>query len=353
MNIHSHLPVSKPSIPTDFKFVLMKTKVLILLMLLVATFSHAQPNPPEFPRAVIVIIEDPENNRLKAEEVYLMAVTQTQVAYKFNAADAEPEVKKRTEIDSIFLYDPKDYLEALDLFEARKYAEAKDAFAAVYKRYGRAYPGIPNNPGVMAGFYELECLRKLMDLEGLRVALQSYKKDGLTNKVALQQLEVYVLWDAIRANLNQEAIKIAENYKGKRLPGHQRAQIAYCHGRALEGLKRPPHEILLAYQTALTADAGNSEIIARDAALRSLAILDKDQEMKDAIRTFDESDGQEMIRGFTKAMEAAGLCQMFQIQLGAGEPLPAKYRYFLKYTPDIVQKAAEGGGGEEEKKDGE
>lgn len=281
-----------------------------------------------------------EDDKLDAEEVFLLAVTATKVAYKFNAADAEPEVKSRSEIDSIFLYDPKEYLEAIDLLQGRKYAEAQQAFSKLKVKYGRAYPGIPNNPGVMSGFYELECLRKLNDLEGLRVALQAFKKDALTHKAALQQLELYVMWDAIRANLNQEAIKMAENYKGKRLPGNQRAQIAYCHGRALEGMNQPAPKILLAYQIAMTADGGNSEVIARDAALRSLEVLHNDLEMKEAIKSYEESNGDEMIRGFTKAMEAAGLCTMFQLQLGAGEPLPTKYRYMLKYTPERIEEDA-------------
>ena len=340
---------------------IMKSSLLLPLMLLVPVVGLAQnqpAKPPEPPRGMVVL--KLENDRLDAEEVYLLAVTADSVAYKFNVGDAEPEIKKRVEVDSVFLYDPADYLEALDLFEGNKFAEAKDAFAKVKERYGKAYPGIPNNPGVMASYYELECLRNLNDLEGLRVALQKFKKDNITRKVPLQQIELYVLWDLIRANLNQEAIKVAEGYKGKRLPGNQRAQIAYCHGRALEGLNKPAHEILLAYQTAITADAGASETLARDAALRSLEILHNDQEVKDAMKTFDESEGTELIRGFTKAMEAAGLCSMFQIQLGAGEPLPAKYRHFLKYTPERVQEAAGGGGGDDKpkeddksKKDGE
>ncbi len=344
----------------------MKTLKLTLLlpMLLLAPITGLAQNPnepPPPPRGMIVF--KLEDGKLDAEQVFILAVTPASVAYKYNAGDAEPEVKKMAEVDTVFLYDPADYLTALDLFEGRKYAEAKDAFAKVKEKYGKRYPGIPNNPGTMAAFYELECLRKLSDLEGLRVALQSFKKDNLTRKVPLQQLEIYVLWDAIRANLNQEAVKIAEGYKGKRLPGHQRAQIAYCYGRALEGLNKPASEILLAYQTALTADAGASEVIARDAALRSLEILHQDEELKEAIKTFKESEGKELIRGFTKAMEAAGLCQMFQIQLGSGEPLPAKYRYFLDYTPEKVQALAEGGGDEDkpkeddkkedEKKDGE
>ena len=118
-----------------------------------------------------------------------------------------------------------------------------------------------------------------------------------------------------------------------------------------DGLEEVYSGMLLAYQVAMTADAANSEGIARDAALRSLAILDKDEDMKFAIKTFEESGGKEVVRGFTKAMEGAGLCKMFQLILGAGEPLPSKYNYFLKYTAERVQEMAEGGGDNDKKDD--
>ena len=81
-----------------------------------------------------------ENGQLDADQVFILAVTADKIAYKFNAGDAEPEVKNMAEVDSVFLYDPADYLEALDLFEGRKYAAAKDAFAKVKNKYGKRYP---------------------------------------------------------------------------------------------------------------------------------------------------------------------------------------------------------------------
>lgn len=326
----------------------MKIIFTISLMMVVASLSHAQ--PPEEPQEVRGTLVIEEDDRLKKEEVFVLAVTDKSVAYKFNIEDDQPEVVSRKNVDSIFLYDPRDYMEAMDLYQGRKYAEAKAAFAAVKKRYAGKYRGISNNFEAMAAFYELECLRKLNDLEGLRLALIDYEKHGLSYKVALQQLELYVLWDLIRADLNQEALKVVESYKGKRLPGHQRAQIAYCHGRALEGLKKPKSDILNAYQTALTADAGASEVIARDALMRSLAILEQDQEMHDAIKMFEESNAKEVISGFSSAMEGAGLCQMYQTELGGSEPLPSKYSFFLKYTPEIVKERMDASkkGGESE-----
>ncbi len=304
---------------------------LLLLLSLAPTMVPAQHEVP-LPRGMVVL--KLEDGRLDAQEVYLLAVTPTQIAYKVRPWNADPMVLKMDEVDSLFLYNPADYLEALDLFEGREYEKARRAFIRVKEKYGKRFPGIPNNPGLMAGFYELECLRKLNDLEGLRIARHDFKSENLTHEVALQQLKLYDLWDAIRGMRNREALTLVASYAGVRLAGELRAQIAYCKGRAMEELNHSDHDILMAYQTAITADGGASEVITRDAMLRSLEILHNDREVRLAMRAFEMG---EKIRGLTKAMEAAGLCSMYLLQFGDEEPLPAKYRHFLKFTPEKVQ----------------
>ena len=317
-------------------------KPIILLLILSVAPVQGQGLEPDLPKGMIVVRLD--HGRLQAKEVYLLAVTRTKIAYKMGAANVAPVVESMSEVDSIFLYEPKDYLEALDLFEGRKYAKAKGAFAQVKEKYGKAFPGLPDNPGVLAGFYELECLRKLNDLEGMRVALKGFKRDALTNRVALQQLELYELWDVIRSGRNKEALSLVAEYKGKQLPGYQRAQVAYCQARAMEELIYPDHDILLAYQTAITADFGADEIITRDAILRSLGIIHSHEQVQAAIRAFEMTNGREMLGGFNLAMEAAGLCAIYEKQSDAQEPLPAQYRYFLKYTADEVEQRRKAAG---------
>ena len=314
----------------------MKPAFALILVSLLPMLGMAEREVKQ-PHRGMVVFKLPEG-RLGAEEVFLMAVTKNHVAYKFRAEDAQPDIKRREEIDSIFLYDPADYLQALDLYESGQYEEAMKAFVVVKERCTRLYPGIPNNPGVMSGFYELECLRKLNHLEGLRRALQDFNQEALTSRVALQQIELYELWDAIRAGRNQDALVIADRYAGKRLPGDQRAQVAYCRGRAMEELMYLDHRVLMAYQTAITADAGASEQITRDAILRSLEILHGDEQAKDALRHFQQANGAEMILGFTKVMEAAGLCAVYEDQFGR---VPAKYRHYLEFTPEKVAQRME------------
>ena len=305
----------------------MKTTLLTALFMTMATVAHAQNGKRLDAPAVIEF----KQQGMRPEQIWIAAATPTTVYYDI-APDGGGDLKqiKRDELATLHLFESKDYLEALDLYQGRKYDQAKEAFAKVAEKF-KPIAALPNNPATMAGFYEMECMRKLGDLEGLRKALQTYDKGSLTMKVPQQQLEVYVLWDAVRAKTWQLAEKLGNELKTKKFPGSLRAQIAYCLGLASEGLKKPQGEALLAYQTAITADAGASEVIAHDACLRILEILNADADLKDAKNAFDASKGEDMIKGYTKLIEAAGVASMYEMGLGNGKPLPDKFQYLLKY----------------------
>ena len=114
-----------------------------------------------------------------------------------------------------------------------------------------------------------------------------------------------------------------------RLPEDQRVQIAYCQGLALENLGRPD-EALISYNIAMTADAGASEEITRQAALRVLGIYQRDPEVLSAIKS--RKTGKETIppEAGAKLAAAEAMASLFQRSLGAGTPLPAGFRDFLK-----------------------
>ena len=87
---------------------IIKSSLLLFLFLLVsATGQNPAQAPPAQPKGMVALKMD--NGDLDPEEVYLVAVTKDSVAFKFNEGDAQPEIKKRAEVDSIFLYDPADY----------------------------------------------------------------------------------------------------------------------------------------------------------------------------------------------------------------------------------------------------
>ena len=206
----------------------------------------------------------------------------------------------------------REFAVALDLYQGRKYREARAAFALL----GTAHP--------LAAFYQMECFRKLGDLDGMAAAV--VVKDPALGADRLRQLELAALWEAVRTRNWPQVGELAQARAQQVLPGDQRAQIEYCHGLACENLARPD-AALLAYNTALTADAGASEEIARAAALGVLRIHLADPEVQAALADPVPNDDP----GHFRLREAAAVAGLFELSLGAGTPLPAAFKELLKY----------------------
>ncbi len=262
---------------------------------------------------------------------WLVAATKSSIRYRETEVASSTIDARISDYQSIYIFEPREYAEAMNLYQAGKYQEARELFAAVKDRF-KPIQALPDSPGALAAFYEMECLRKLGDLDGLAAALQKFDKDPLTRETQLGQIELYVLWEAVRTK-DWNRVEILANQRAKtRLPGDQRAQVAYCHGLALEGLERPD-EALTAYQTAMTADAGASEDIARAAALRILSILKADAGVVNAIKDWGTKQENKNSGGYAKLLEASAVATLFEMLLGAETPLPAEFKDLLKYRP--------------------
>jgi tetratricopeptide (TPR) repeat protein len=254
-------------------------------------------------------------------KVRLVSANGSAVRYRDEGA---PEIRETRVSDwaAIHVSEPHGLSAAMDLYQARKYREAREGFAAVKARFMPILP-LEDSPAALAAFYEMECLRKLGDLDGLAAALRSSGALPLSRETQLRQIELHPLWDAVRMKQWDRLDVLATDRENQCLPGDQRAQIAYCHGLALEGLNRQ-REALDRYQTAITADAGASEEIARQAALRVLAIHLADPAVRAAMGSGEATKHADL-------MEAAAVARWFELSLGAGMPLPAEYRDFLKH----------------------
>jgi len=263
------------------------------------------------------------------QQAYLMAATKSAIRYRETEVSTDTKDAKLRDFDSIFILEPKEYSAAMELFQARKYEEAKAKFIQVKERF-KPITTLENNPSTLAAFYELECLRKLGDLDGLASGLQTFIKDPLSRETQLRQLELYILWDAVRTQSWDRLEILVRERENTRLPGDQRAQLGYCLGQALEGLQRPK-EALFAYDVAMTADAAASEVVARKAALRVLAIHSADPAVQAAIKLWGTKDEKKNGAGYMDLLEAAGVAELFEMSLGAGTPLPLEFKDLLKY----------------------
>ncbi|MEO7099725.1 MAG: hypothetical protein ABI162_10220 [Luteolibacter sp.] len=227
--------------------------------------------------------------------------------------------------------EPQDFPLAMDLFQARKYAEARTKFTEV-KEDSKESGTQPDSPFALAGFYEMECFRKLGDLDGLARALEKFPKSSVTREWQLRQLELDGIWDTVRLKDWGRVESLVKEQPTLRLAAGQRAQIAYCQGLAQESLNRP-EEALFAYNTAMTADGGASEEIVRLAALHILSIHLADPEVRDAIKLWGTPAEDKASKGFLHLKEAAAVATLFRLSLGNAVSLPAEFAELSKYGP--------------------
>jgi len=316
----------------------MKSRIATALFPILAVIASAQDEPAPKPAVTpkpaseagpfqtpALLVEKDENFR----QAWLVAATKTLIRYRETAQSTDTADARISDLSGIFVMEPQEFSQAMDLYQGRKYKEAKEQFIALKERY-KPIQQMENSHSALAAYYEFECLRKLGDLEGLAAALQKFIKDPLTRETQLRQLELYVLWDAVRSKSWERLDILCKERMKSRLPGDQRAQVAYCHGLALEGLKRP-EDALFAYNTAMTADSGASEEITRQAALRVLTIHQEDPEVQNAIKVWGTVDENKSGRGYLNLTEAAAVAALFELTLGAGTPLPAGLKPLLKY----------------------
>jgi hypothetical protein len=272
------------------------------------------------------VLSKPEGDNFRA---WIIAGTKTAIRYRTSKVSTDTTDAKIIDFATIHLMDPPEFSAAVDLFEGRKYKEAQEKFAA-FKETAKPIAGMKDNHHTLSAFYELECMRKLGDYEGLQKALQSFIKEPLTRDYQLRQLDLYVMWDAVRTKSWDRLVIIASERDDEGLPGDQRAQVAYCKGLALENLNRPV-EALIEYGIAVTADSGASELITQEAALNAVGIYFKDEEVQTAIRNWGTEDENKNAPGYTRLLEAAALAKLYEKYLTVGKPLTDDYKKFLKY----------------------
>lgn len=278
------------------------------------------------------VISKPNGENFNA---WILAATKREIRFKTRKVATDFTDAKIADFATIHLIEPPDFSAAVDLFEGRKYKEAQEKFAALKITY-KPIAQFKDNYHTLSAYYEMECMRKQGDYEGLATALQSFIKEPLAREYQLRQLDLYVMWDAVREKAWDRLVIIATERDDENLIGDQRAQVAYCKGLALDNLGRGA-EALIEYGIAVTADSGASEEITQQAGLNALGIYFKDEEVQTAIRNWGTDDENKNSPGYTRLLEAAALAKFYEKFLTIGKPLTAEYKTFLKYGEVVLE----------------
>ena len=304
----------------------MNFRPVILTSFVLAATVVAQDTKPFQTPALLV-----SQSGTSFQRVWIVSSTKAVVRYRTTEIATSIEEARVSDYDTIYLLEPADYSAALDLYQARRYAEARPLFAKIKDLYAPVR-SLENNPSTLAAFYEMECMRKLGDLEALSEALRKFDKSSLTRENQLRQLELYLIWVSVReAEWKKVETLVAERAKS-RLPGDQRAQLNYCLGKALEGLERPD-EAIAAYQAAMTVDAGASDDIARESAIRVMTILSERPQVKRAIQIWGQPEENTSSPGYAQLLQASAVAKLYEMNLGGGVPLPEALKDLPKFQP--------------------
>lgn len=227
--------------------------------------------------------------------------------------------------------EPEGLTQAFALFHARRYREAKERFVRLKKEFQEVAAAV-DSPAVQAAYGELECLRLAGDLEGLAQALPEIDKSKLGREDQRRQIDLdLLLWDAIRTKDWDRVEAMGRERLDQDLPAGQRVQLAYGLGLACEAKGRL-QEAVPAYQTAITADAGESDGLARRAAEQVMRIALKDPEVLAAMKRWGAADERKDSAGYRELTAAAALADVYGTLLGGAE-LPEDLKVLRRYRP--------------------
>lgn len=270
-----------------------------------------------------------------SDNIFIVGATKTMIRFKSQPQSIDTEDINISTVQAVYILEPKMYRQAMELYQSRKYAEAKDLFAQVKAMY-KPTAALDNNYSTLGAFYELECMRRLGDLEGLSKALEGFRKDGLTREHHLRQLEIYVFWDAVRTQSWDRLVALGESRLQEKLPSYQRAQVAFCVAQAYEALKQSS-KALNAYNIAMVSDVGATEEIAEKSAVAIMRIHQASPEVQLAIKLWGTEDENKSSTGYLHLQEAASVAALYDLTLGGGKKLPNEFVPLLKYKPTITK----------------
>jgi tetratricopeptide (TPR) repeat protein len=301
----------------------MKTLLFTTLIPVLAVSAIAQDEP--FMVRAALVPKDGGRNSVG----FIINANNAQIEYRTIANSPTTTVSAIKDFETIYFLEPAEYAVALELYNAGKYDEAKLKFAK-YKEQSKFVAKIPGNHHTLSAFYELECMRKMGDLKGLSEALQGFDKEGLTREHHIRQMDLYVLWDAVKAESWDRVLAVSTERETQKMPDYQIVQVLYCKGLALQKLNRP-EEAIVAYNAAITADAKIPADLVSKSALNLLDIYIKDEEVKTAMADWKSEREKKGSPGYNRLLEAGALARFYDKFLSTSKALPVEYKKLLDF----------------------
>jgi hypothetical protein len=162
---------------------------------------------------------------------YMVSADKTKILWKETEAST---VRRQLSLatTTVYFIEPAQFTEAMELFKSRNYKDARTKFAECSTLFEKVRE-VKGNFSTLAKFYEMECARKLEDLDGLAALYEKFDPENLLHEYHKMQVKIYgIFWDAVRTKswIRLDGLVMDNEWRNTRLPGNLRAQIARSPG---------------------------------------------------------------------------------------------------------------------------
>ena len=263
----------------------------------------------------------------KAKRAYLSKVSKKAITYIDNPKDTSGSEVLKEEVQTIFFYQPKSFAKALALFNNYRFQDAYDLFTDCKMKY-KPYDALDGNYSTIAGFYELECVRRLGDLARLDQLLNDFRPAPLLDENHLTQLAIYPFWHAVHTASWERLLTLAPQWENKKLPGTQRAQIAFCHALALEALGEREGALLKFHEALAVSDLKEQNLISK-ACAKIIFLITEQKEVLEYLKLPLDTRSQSS-RLYHEVLAASSVAKLWSQLSHSGSSFPSEYQPLLK-----------------------
>lgn len=309
----------------------MKKSILTLAGIALAVTSvtglKAQENNEEIDvlPAVIVFTSGGAEQR---RNVYLLSEKDGSIVYSLNVQGTTPERLNLSQLEEIGFLLPESVEKAYEVFDG---ANFKSALPLLEKEAAwlERLKGLPKSPYYEIRYKQIFAMQETGDYDGALKLYEALDKTKLTPYQA-GMLATVPAWPIHKAKQWDRLITVCEGLRTtmEDLPLASEVRLSFLLGEAYS--RTEPQKALAEYHKAMTLDAGESAEIVAKAAIGSLTIYDRDEQVKEFFRLRERPEFVKTAGYTIPARAAAWVAKMLDTQQPAGVKLPKEFERFLE-----------------------
>ena len=272
------------------------------------------------------------------ETVFVEAASEKTVRYRRSERSTN-RIDTRLNSITIKFLKPKEFAIAEALYENGRFEDALAEFTKTREKYEFS-EDVPGNYSTLAGFYEMECARKLGNYTKLAELRRQFQPEPLLLESDKEKYRIGECYEAVEAKSWSRLTNLAKGWVDKKLSPPLRAEVSYLLGLGYKGEEKY-EDALVELNRAIVSNAGSDLVQTKNAVIACFEIFETYPIVVEARRVHGTPAEEPNSPGNALLGEAAALVTVWEQAHTNGEKLPSKYREYLKYATAEPEPAAE------------